>query len=333
MISTQSFQTILAAAIDLVNQAVAAGAVSTAVKSLVRELLRVVAFSKLKQTSAAWLALGVLEFAAAAFTVQSDGRLKPGGQRFESTPPKTAPTMEFVKSMTVPELVRQYEKSVRSILTLEAEVRIVTERTLAQSLRGLKRDDSGRVIVYKAKRLWNARTSEERLERVLLQINRDVTLYAPLVAAADGKRYQGYNLDPKSFGQLGGLIESDTGKVCGDYYWIPDLLGYHFAAGPDRPLWEILKGAHVIKPEGTPPHLVVLEATYKLLGANETRLHAWIDTRHGYLPSRVEAVRLWSDTLSERLEVAEFHEASPGVWVPIRGRFTGTSSTLSFRRA
>lgn len=227
------------------------------------------------------------------------------------------------RQLTAQELVQRYKESVESIRTLRAEVRIVTDAKQLVGLDGLKRDDTGRIIAYEATREWEAEPRRYRLESRALRLNRGVVSYSPFVAASDGSRYQGYNPDPRSFSQLGGLISAKKEEMTRgdrwDYYWIPDLLGYDFAPAPDRSLWEILDGARIVQIEGTPPHLVVLETNYKFFDDNETRLRAWLDTSHGCLPAQVEATRLWSDTLSERFEVEEFYETKPGLWVPVRG--------------
>ena len=247
-------------------------------------------------------------------------------------PARPAPSSP-VTQWSAAELVRRYEESVRSIRTVQADIRVVSGRTFPTSVVGLKRDDSGRAIVYEAKRLWNARTLENRLERSLLQIDHGVAFYSPRVAVSDGKRYEGYNPDPNSFERLGGLIAPDTAQLTGDYYWIPELLGFHFADGPERPLWELLKGANVIRVEGTPSHVVVLETTFKILDSNETRLRAWVDTSHGCLPARVEATRMWSNTLSTLIDIERFHEPAPESGFPFGARSSGSSSSSSLPRA
>lgn len=230
---------------------------------------------------------------------------------------------DAAKDWSPQELVKRYRKSVDSIRTLQAEMCVVTGRRFLGAPEGLKRDDSGRVIAYEAKRDWEASTQRYRLERSRLTLIQGIAVYTPLVAASDGSRYQGYNSDPKALTHLGGLIAPGPEKIRGDswdYYWIPDLLGYSFTPAPDRSMWEILEGAKVVELEGTPPHLVVLETNYKFFGDhNETRLRAWIDTSHGCLPARVETMRLWSGTIAERFEVEEFHEAAPDLWVPVQG--------------
>ena len=45
----------------------------------------------------------------------------------------------------------------------------------------------------------------------------------------------------------------------------------------------------------------------------------WLDRRHGFLPSKIETYRREGEDLllSNRMLVSKFHEAQPGVWVPV----------------
>jgi RNA polymerase sigma factor (sigma-70 family) len=91
-------ETVVRTAVDTVNRAAAARAVSTAAQSLVREVLWIMLFTGLKQTSTALLALGGLGILAATFAGQSND--KPGRQDQPSQVrlSKPEPTMELAKA-------------------------------------------------------------------------------------------------------------------------------------------------------------------------------------------------------------------------------------------
>ena len=103
----------------------------------------------------------------------------PGGvDAFARDPdePPVAHLNDAAKQRTPQELVRRYKESVDSIRTLRAEMRVVTGREFPAALEGLKRDDSGRVIAYEAKRDWEAATRRYRLERSALRRSAGLTL-------------------------------------------------------------------------------------------------------------------------------------------------------------
>jgi hypothetical protein len=221
------------------------------------------------------------------------------------------------------EAAQVYEASTKAIQTIQCRMTVVTGRDF-KGIKGLKHDGSGRIVVAEAKRVWDVATNRMRREGNLLGIANGVAAYTPQIGAYDGERFRGYNPDPAVRTRLGGIVApyDDWKEVF--YPWVPELLGYHFVKGPDRNLWDILlDGATLVDPppKDTPEHLVVLDATYTEYGEkqNECRLRVWLDSLHGYLPVRAEAVRMWSGTIDRQFEVQEFAEPAPGVWVPVRG--------------
>jgi len=223
---------------------------------------------------------------------------------------------------TAAEAVQIYRASVRTIQTIHCRTKVVTGRDFG-GVKGLKRDESGRVVVAEAERTWDVVTDHMRREGSLLQVHGGAAYYAPQIAAYDGERFRGYNPDPAVRTRLGGIIAPYDNSRKIFYTWVPDFLGYAFVQGPARNLWDLLDGAKLVtpRPKDTPEHLVVLDTTYTEFGEkqNEARLRVWLDSTHGFLPARAEAVRVWSGTIDRELEVQEFAEPCPGVWVPVRG--------------
>ena len=84
----------------------------------------------------------------------------------------------------------------------------------------------------------------------------------------------------------------------------------------------LLSGAKLVSLPGMPAHLRVLKREYRDYG-QDLELTAWIDTRHGYLPRRIEVFETARRFVTWRIVNDEIREAAPSVWMAIRGSETG----------
>jgi thiol-disulfide isomerase/thioredoxin len=141
-------------------------------------------------------------------------------------------------------------------------------------------------------------------------------IYAPAAFFFDGATFRTFNRDRK-----GGLIKplDETFTALRNPL---HLIGIGFGHEPRRNLDALLSGAKLASLPGTPAHLKVLKSEYRDYG-QDLELTAWIDTKHGYLPRRIEVFEKARRFVTWRIVNDEIREAAPGVWMALRGSETG----------
>lgn len=227
------------------------------------------------------------------------------------------------QELTPADVAKRMKASATSIRTLEANITAVTKRAFA-GVMGLERSGDGRVIYLKAMRQLEVDSERQRIEGLTLSIRNGTAYYQPIIAGFDGEEYRAYNPDPRSRPFLGGVVKAFEQETRLYHFWIPELMGYHFGEGPSRHLWDLLEKARITDDSLKTTGLITLEAVYTVLAVNEMKLIVTVDANHGFLPVRVESLKLRyakEGVRSRLLEVDEFVEAQPGIWVPVKGRF------------
>lgn len=71
----------------------------------------------------------------------------------------------------------------------------------------------------------------------------------------------------------------------------------------------------------TPPDLKTIRSTFRE-GWSENELTVWVDTRHGFLPRRIEVFERNRHILTTRILNEDIREVAPGVWMPMKGEVT-----------
>lgn len=141
--------------------------------------------------------------------------------------------------------------------------------------------------------------------------------YKDLRTAYDGEILHAYTESSDSGKIMGGRGDMFAARKTPSLLW-----GRNFVVVPNRDITEVLDGAQLIHIENTPSHLKVLRNDIKV-GVEDWHVTVWIDTKHGFMPRRMEAAKTFYNMVMSCVEVDEMHEVQPGIWVPIRGRTSG----------
>jgi hypothetical protein len=163
---------------------------------------------------------------------------------------------------------------------------------------------------------WQAAPYREAIDGKWGYVHENRMSYTTAAFSFDGAILRTFSRDNK-----GGLIKplDNTFTVWRNPLY---LIGIGFGIEPRRNLDTLLSGAKLVSLPDTPPHLKVLKSEYRDYG-QDLELTVWIDTKHGYLPRRIEVFEKARRYMTWRIVNDEIREVSPGVWMALRGADTG----------
>ncbi len=174
----------------------------------------------------------------------------------------------------------------------------------------------GQVLYSEFDWAWQAAPYREAIDGRWGGVHENRMIYTPAAFFYDGATLRTFNRDGK-----GGLIKP-LDETFTAFRNPLHLIGVGFGLEPRRNLDVLLSGAKLVSLPGMPAHLRVLKREYRDYG-QDLELTAWIDTRHGYLPRRIEVFETARRFVTWRIVNDEIREAAPGVWMAIRGSETG----------
>ena len=162
---------------------------------------------------------------------------------------------------------------------------------------------------------WQAAPYREAIDGEWGYVHENQMHYTKAAFSFDGATLRTFGRDAK-----GGLIKplDNTFTV-----WRNPLrlIGIGFGYEPRRNLDALLSGAKLVSLPDTPLHLKVLKSEYRDHG-QELELTAWIDTKHGHLPRRIEVFEKARRFVTSRILNEEIGEVAPGIWMMSRGSET-----------
>ena len=163
---------------------------------------------------------------------------------------------------------------------------------------------------------WQAAPYREAIDGRWGYVNGNRMIYTPAAFFYDGAILRTFNRDGK-----GGLIKPLDNTFSAKKNPL-HLVGIGFGFEPRRNLDALLLGARLVSLPGIPEHVKVLKGDYLDFG-QDFELTAWIDTKHGYLPRRIEVLEKARRFVTRRVVNDEIREAAPGVWMAFRVSETG----------
>ena len=119
----------------------------------------------------------------------------------------------------------------------------------------------------------------------------------------------------------GGKILSGRSNLFTPWITPSTLWGRDLCKSPGPDVIELLdnENTRIIEHKETPKGVVVIRTPIKV-GTEDWDLTVWADSKHGFLPNRIETEKAMFDVVMERIDIDEFAEIQPGLWLPILGR-------------
>lgn len=185
--------------------------------------------------------------------------------------------------------------------------------------KGAELTKHGDLLLIDFEARWDRHTGRTFLDGRFFGVNKEKGgQFTKFKGVYDGKHLYSFG-EQSNTGKI-----SDAGANLAKYRHISLLLGYGIVEHPARNVSQvILDSPRLVEVSGQPESIRVLEVEYFQQANDGSKkpfaLKVFVDSAHGYLPSRIQCINKLTNTLHTEVAVTRFKMWKDEFWIPMEG--------------